>query len=48
MGIRGVDHIDLAVTDVDRSLASYLGMPGPLGLAIEGRFPTSCRYARFA
>ena len=40
MPVRGVDHIDLAVTDVDRSLAFYLGMLGPLGLAIEGRFPS--------
>jgi catechol 2,3-dioxygenase-like lactoylglutathione lyase family enzyme len=40
MPIRGVDHIDLAVTDVDRSLAFYLGMLGPIGLAVEGRFQT--------
>ena len=38
MPIRGVDHIDLAVSDVDRSLAFYLGMLGPVGLAVEGRF----------
>jgi catechol 2,3-dioxygenase-like lactoylglutathione lyase family enzyme len=38
MPIRGVDHIDLAVSDVDRSLAFYLGMLGPIGLAVEGRF----------
>ena len=31
MPIRGVDHIDLAVSDVDRSLAFYLGMLGPMG-----------------
>jgi len=37
MTVRGIDHIDLAVTDVDRSLAFYLGMLGPLGLAVEGR-----------
>jgi catechol 2,3-dioxygenase-like lactoylglutathione lyase family enzyme len=37
---RGVCHIDLAVTDVDRSLAFYLGMLGPLGLRVEGRFET--------
>ena len=36
MPIRGVDHIDLAVSDVDR--AFYLGMLGPIGLAVEGRF----------
>ena len=40
MPIRGVDHIDLAVTDVDRSLAFYLGMLGPIGLAVEARFRT--------
>jgi catechol 2,3-dioxygenase-like lactoylglutathione lyase family enzyme len=40
MAIRGVDHIDLAVSDVDRSLAFYLGMLGPNGLAVEGRFRT--------
>jgi catechol 2,3-dioxygenase-like lactoylglutathione lyase family enzyme len=40
MSLRGVDHIDLAVSDVERSLAFYLGMLSPLGLAVEGRFPT--------
>lgn len=40
MAIRGIDHIDLAVRDVDRSLAFYLGMLGPIGLAVEGRFLT--------
>jgi glyoxylase I family protein len=40
MPIRGVDHIDLAVSDVDRSLAFYLGMLSPIGLAVEGRFRT--------
>lgn len=40
MPIRGVDHIDLAVSDLDRSLAFYLGMLGPVGLAVEGRFQT--------
>ncbi len=38
MPVRGVDHIDLAVSDLDRSLAFYLGMLGPIGLAVEGRF----------
>lgn len=40
MSLRGVDHIDLAVSDVERSLAFYLGMLGPLGLEVEGRFQT--------
>jgi catechol 2,3-dioxygenase-like lactoylglutathione lyase family enzyme len=29
---RGIQHIDLAVTDVDRSLAFYRELLGPLGL----------------
>jgi catechol 2,3-dioxygenase-like lactoylglutathione lyase family enzyme len=40
MSVRGVDHLDLAVSDVERSLAFYLGMLGPLGLAVEARFDT--------
>ena len=40
MPIRGLDHIDLAVSDVDRSLAFYLGMLSPIGLGVEGRFRT--------
>jgi catechol 2,3-dioxygenase-like lactoylglutathione lyase family enzyme len=38
--VRGVDHIDLAVSDLERSLAFYLGMLGPLGLAVEQRYVT--------
>ncbi len=37
---RGIDHIDLAVSDVERSLAFYLSLLGPLGLAVEARFRT--------
>lgn len=37
---RGIQHIDLAVTDVDRSLAFYLNLLGPLGLKEEERYPT--------
>ena len=40
MPARGIQHIDLAVTDVDRSLAFYLGLLGPLGLKEMVRFPT--------
>ena len=40
MPVRGVDHIDLAVSDVERSLAFYLGVLGPLGLRVEARFET--------
>ena len=40
MPARGVDHVDLAVSDVERSLAFYLEVLGPLGLREEGRFRT--------
>src|SRR5829696_4171700 len=40
MGVRGVDHIDLAVSDVEASLAFYLGLLGPVGLKVEARFKT--------
>jgi glyoxylase I family protein len=41
MPARGIHHIDLAVTDVDRSLAFYTDLLGPLGLWKEVlRFPT--------
>ena len=32
MPARGAHHVDLAVTDVDRSVAFHLGLLGPLGL----------------
>ena len=37
---RGIHHVDLAVADVDASLAFYLDLLGPLGLAEELRYPT--------
>jgi catechol 2,3-dioxygenase-like lactoylglutathione lyase family enzyme len=37
---RGIQHIDLAVSDFDRSLAFYLDLLGPLGLKEMARFPT--------
>src|SRR5215211_6413998 len=37
---RGIQHVDLAVTDVDRSLAFYVDLLGPLGLREEERYPT--------
>jgi glyoxylase I family protein len=37
---RGIHHVDLAVADVDASLAFYLDLLGPLGLAEEIRYPT--------
>jgi catechol 2,3-dioxygenase-like lactoylglutathione lyase family enzyme len=36
----GIHHIDLAVKDVERSLAFYLAVLGPLGLREELRYPT--------
>jgi glyoxylase I family protein len=39
MGV-SIHHIDLAVSDVERSLAFYLGLLGPFGLKEAGRFPT--------
>jgi catechol 2,3-dioxygenase-like lactoylglutathione lyase family enzyme len=40
MPARGIEHIDLAVGDVERSLAFYLDLLGPLGLKEEARGPT--------
>ena len=53
MPARGIHHVDLAVADVDRSLAFYLGLLGPLGLREETRSPTyrgteEVVYLRFA
>jgi catechol 2,3-dioxygenase-like lactoylglutathione lyase family enzyme len=40
MPATALHHIDLAVADVERSLAFYLGVLGPLGVEIGDRFPT--------
>ena len=40
MPAKGIHHVDLAVADVDRSLAFYLDLLGPLGWAEEVRYPT--------
>jgi catechol 2,3-dioxygenase-like lactoylglutathione lyase family enzyme len=40
MPARGIQHIDLAVADVDRSLTFYLNLLGPLGYEAKVRFPT--------
>ena len=40
MPAKGIHHVDLAVTDVERSLAFYLNLLGPLGWAKEIRYPT--------
>jgi glyoxylase I family protein len=37
---RGIQHVDLAVGDVERSLAFYLDLLGPLGLKEEERYST--------
>ena len=37
---RGIQHVDLAVSDVARSLAFYKDLLGPLGLEEEERYPT--------
>jgi catechol 2,3-dioxygenase-like lactoylglutathione lyase family enzyme len=37
---RGIHHVDLAVTDVERSLAFYLDLLGPLGWSESVRYPT--------
>jgi catechol 2,3-dioxygenase-like lactoylglutathione lyase family enzyme len=40
MPARGIHHIDLTVADVERSLAFYLELLGPLGWAESARFST--------
>jgi catechol 2,3-dioxygenase-like lactoylglutathione lyase family enzyme len=40
MPARGIQHVDLAVADVERSLAFYLALLGPLGWAEEARYPS--------
>ena len=40
MPARAIHHIDLAVTDLERSLAFYKAVLGPLGLREEARYPT--------
>ncbi len=40
MPARGIHHIDLAVKDVERSLAFYLALLGPLGLEEDSRYPS--------
>ena len=40
MPAKGIHHVDLAVADVERSLAFYLALLGPLGWAEKGRYPT--------
>ncbi len=38
MPARGIHHVDLAVADVERSIAFYVGLLGPLGLEEDSRF----------
>jgi catechol 2,3-dioxygenase-like lactoylglutathione lyase family enzyme len=40
MPARGIHHVDLAVGDVERSIAFYLEVLGPLGWAESERYPT--------
>jgi catechol 2,3-dioxygenase-like lactoylglutathione lyase family enzyme len=40
MPAKGPHHIDLAVSDVERSLAFYLDLLGPLGWEVMRRYPT--------
>ena len=40
MPITGLHHIDLAVSDIERSLAFYLGLLGPLGTKEYERYPS--------
>src|SRR3954452_19724207 len=40
MPARAIHHVDLAVRDVEQSLAFYLAVLGPLGLHESERYPT--------
>ncbi|MFN8175079.1 MAG: VOC family protein [Solirubrobacteraceae bacterium] len=40
MPIRAIDHVDLAVADVERSLEFYLRVLGPLGMEEAFRYPS--------
>lgn len=40
MPARGIQHVDLAVGDVERSIAFYSALLGPLGLRERFRIPT--------
>jgi glyoxylase I family protein len=40
MPAKGIHHVDLAVADVEKSLAFYLDLLGPLGWVEEVRYPT--------
>jgi catechol 2,3-dioxygenase-like lactoylglutathione lyase family enzyme len=40
MPARSIHHIDLPVSDVEKSIAFYLAVLGPLGLRQELRYPT--------
>jgi catechol 2,3-dioxygenase-like lactoylglutathione lyase family enzyme len=40
MPAKGIHHVDLAVADVEKSLAFYLDLLGPVGWVEEVRYPT--------
>jgi glyoxylase I family protein len=40
LGARGINHVDLTVSDVARSIAFYTRLLGPLGFVEYGRYPS--------
>jgi glyoxylase I family protein len=40
MPARGIQHVDLAVSDVERSISFYRDVLGPLGFKEEARYPS--------
>ena len=40
MPVKGIDHVDLVVSDLARSLQFYLGVFGPLGVHEAYRYPS--------
>jgi catechol 2,3-dioxygenase-like lactoylglutathione lyase family enzyme len=38
--LKAIHHIDLAVGDIERSLAFYLAVLGPLGAEVDCRYPS--------
>ena len=40
MPVKAIHHVDLAVADVERSLAFYLALLGPMGVEEAYRYPT--------
>jgi catechol 2,3-dioxygenase-like lactoylglutathione lyase family enzyme len=40
MPLKGIHHVDIAVSDVERSLEFYLAVLGPLGAEVDCRYPS--------